>query len=195
LILKVHMGRAPRMKVLVVDDSAMIRTLINCALSSTDGLNVEVIEAGDGLQGLAAIQQHGSSIDLILSDMNMPNMNGLSFLRSLRGSSELGQIPFVVVTADALSVSVEQARHEGAADVVRKPFRFKAIVDLVRRYTMSLRSPSASRPPRGSQPQGEATHNDNPRRRLSPRKRSAAAMDRFHTAQDVSICPPLYGRG
>jgi two-component system chemotaxis response regulator CheY len=183
------------MKVLVVDDSAMIRTLINCALSSTDGLNVEIIEGGDGLQGLAAIQQHGSFIDLILSDMNMPNMNGLSFPRSLRGSSKFGQIPFVVVTADASSVSVEQARREGAADVVSKPFRLKVIVDLVRRHKALLRSPSAKRPPRGSQPQGEATRGEDPQRRLSLRKRSAAAMGRIHPARDVSICPPSYGRG
>ncbi len=127
------------MKILVVDNSSMIRMLIHCAIRVADWQDVEVVEAGDGLQGLAAVEQHGRTIDLILCDMNVPNMNGLSFLRSLRSSPEFRQIPFVIMTAEGSGVSVERAIREGAAGVVDKPFRLDAMVDLVRRHRASLR--------------------------------------------------------
>ncbi len=121
------------MKILVVDDSTMMRKLIARALGKAEGDKVEIIEASDGMEALAMVQHHGKSIDIILCDMNMPNWNGLTLLRSLRGSPELRHIPFVVVTADESSVSVEQALREGAAGVVGKPFQPQVIVDLVRK--------------------------------------------------------------
>jgi len=121
------------MKILVVDDSAMMRKLIGRALRSAEGPDAEVVEAADGMEALAVIQQHGSSIDLVLCDMNMPNVNGLSLLRSLRGSPEFKRIPFVVVTADESDESTAQALREGAAGVIGKPFRPEVIVDLVRK--------------------------------------------------------------
>ncbi len=121
------------MKILVVDDSTMMRKLIARALGGVEGEEVEIIEASDGMEALAMVQHHGKSIDIILCDMNMPNWNGLTLLRSLRGSPELRHIPFIVVTADESSVSVEQALREGAAGVVGKPFQPEVIVDLVRK--------------------------------------------------------------
>ncbi len=111
------------MKILVVDDSAMMRKLIAKSLGCVEGADVEVIEASDGMQALAIIDQHGDSIDLILCDMNMPNVSGLSLLRALRGSPYLKQIPFVIVTADDSDESTAQALREGAAGVIGKPFR------------------------------------------------------------------------
>ncbi len=121
------------MKILVVDDSTMMRKLIARALGKAEGEKVEIIEASDGMEALAVVQHHGKSIDIILCDMNMPNWNGLTLLRSLRGSPELRHIPFVVVTADESSASIEQALREGAAGVIGKPFKPEVIVDLVRR--------------------------------------------------------------
>ena len=121
------------MKILVVDDSAMMRRLIAKFLGGVEGADVEVIEAADGMQALATIYQHGESIDLILCDMNMPKVSGLSLLRSLRGSPELKQIPFVIVTADESDESTAQALREGAAGVIGKPFQPELITALVRR--------------------------------------------------------------
>ncbi len=120
-------------KILVVDDSAMMRKLIARALGRVEGEEVEIVEATDGMEALAMVQHHGNSIDIILCDMNMPNWNGLTLLRSLRGSQELKHIPFVIVTADESDVSIEQALREGAAGVVGKPFQPEVIVDLVRK--------------------------------------------------------------
>ena len=120
------------MKVLLVDDSAMMRKLIKQSL----GGEVEVVEASDGMEALAVIEAHGRSIDLILCNMNMPRVNGLSLLRSLRSSPEFCHIPFVVVTADLSDENVRQARREGASGVVAKPFRLDEIAQLVRMFRL-----------------------------------------------------------
>ncbi len=121
------------MKILVVDDSTMMRKLIVRALGEVGDEEVEIVEASDGMEALAMIQQHGTSIDFILSDMNMPNWNGLTLLKSLRGSPELRHIPFIIVTADETSASVQQALREGAAGVVGKPFRPEVIANIIRK--------------------------------------------------------------
>ncbi len=120
------------MKVLVVDDSAMMRRIIAQFLEGVKGADVEVVEAADGMEALAMIERHGRSIDLILCDMNMPNINGLSLLRSLRGSPEFRQIPFVIITGDESDESTAQALREGAVGVIGKPFGREVIADLVR---------------------------------------------------------------
>ncbi len=121
------------MKILVVHDSAMMRKIIARSLGTIKGEAVEIIQASDGLEALAMVQRHGRSIDLVLCDMHMPNLNGLSLLKSLRGSPELRHIPFVIVTADESDAAIEQALREGAAGVIGKPFRPEVIVDLVRK--------------------------------------------------------------
>lgn len=136
------------MKILVVDDSAVMRKLIARSISSSGAQDVEVVEAADGMQALAMIARHGSSIDLILCDMNMPNVDGLSLLKSLRGSppprppAEAADcadfrpersIPFVIVTADESDESTARALREGAAGVIGKPFQLEVMAALVRR--------------------------------------------------------------
>ncbi len=120
------------MKILVVDDSAAMRKLIARGLSKAAGIGVEVVEAADGMEALATIAHHGPSIDLILCNMNMPNMDGLSLLRSLRGSPEFKDMPFVIVTADTSDERIARALREGADGVIGKPFRPEVIAAMVR---------------------------------------------------------------
>jgi two-component system chemotaxis response regulator CheY len=120
------------MKILVVDDSAVMRKLIARGLATAEVPGVEVLEAADGMEALAAIAHHGPSIDLILCNMNMPNVDGLSLLKSLRGSPESERIPFVIVTADASDERIVRALREGAAGVIGKPFRPEVIAAMVR---------------------------------------------------------------
>ncbi len=121
------------MKILVVDDSTVMRKLIAGALSSVEGPDLEVVEAADGVHALAMIAHHGTSIEFILCDMNMPNVDGVSLLRSLRGSPEFRHIPFMIVTADESDENTARALREGAAGVIGKPFRPEVIAALVRR--------------------------------------------------------------
>jgi CheY-like chemotaxis protein len=122
-----------RVKVLVVEDSETMRKLIVRCVGQAGVQDAKVLEAADGMQALAVVAHHGSSIRLILCDMDMPNADGLSLLRSLSGSAELRHIPFVIVTADQSDETAARAVREGAADVIRKPFQPEVIADLVRK--------------------------------------------------------------
>jgi two-component system chemotaxis response regulator CheY len=121
------------MKILVVDDSAVMRKLIIRALGGEVRPDIEVLEAAEGMQALAIVARHGSSIDLILCDMNMPNVDGLAFLMSLRASPDVRHIPFIIVTADTSDERAARALREGAAGVIGKPFRPEVIAALVRK--------------------------------------------------------------
>ena len=77
------------MRILVVDDSAMMRRLIKMSLGEMNGVDIEIIEAADGLHALEVIGEQHFGMDLVLCDMNMPRADGLALLRSLRGTPEL----------------------------------------------------------------------------------------------------------
>lgn len=121
------------MKILIVDDSVMMRRLIKRALAEMNGFDLEIIEAGDGKQAISVTQELGTAIDLILCDMNMPLVNGLSLLRIIRRRPDLRGIPFVIVTADLSDRNIGDAMKEGATAVLGKPFRPEEIADLLGR--------------------------------------------------------------
>jgi two-component system, chemotaxis family, chemotaxis protein CheY len=106
--------------VLVVDDSAAIRKILTRVLRQT-GMAIQTIhEAGDGQEALAVMAQH--RIDLVLSDINMPKMDGLQLLASLKASPQWQRIPVVMITTEGGETKVAEAVRLGAAGYVRKPF-------------------------------------------------------------------------
>ncbi|MGD0774445.1 MAG: response regulator [Candidatus Solibacter sp.] len=106
--------------VLVVDDSAAIRKILTRVLRQT-GMAIQTIhEAGDGQEALALMAQH--RIDLVLSDINMPKMDGLQLLASLKTSAQWQRIPVVMITTEGGETKVAEAVRLGAAGYVRKPF-------------------------------------------------------------------------
>ncbi|MHC5057689.1 MAG: response regulator [Planctomycetota bacterium] len=122
------------MRVLVVDDSTTMRKLIARCLDSIGDEDLEILEAADGMHALAAISDETGGVDLILCDMNMPRVNGLSLLRSLRSTPEFRRIPFILVTGDVAGNSTEQALREGAADVIAKPFTMSKLGQAIRQW-------------------------------------------------------------
>jgi len=122
------------MRVLVVDDSSTMRKLIVRCLGDIGDEAMEVVEAADGMHALAAISDEKKPVDLILCDMNMPHVNGLSVLRGLRSSPEFRKIPFILVTGDVAGNSTEQALREGAADVIAKPFTMSKLGQAIRQW-------------------------------------------------------------
>lgn len=107
-------------RVLIVDDSAVMRKIVERSLRQA-GINLkEVIEAGNGVEGLAAIQQ--GAMDLILSDINMPAMDGLEFLQSLRTLDNAKNTPVVMITTEGSESRVVEALTAGARGYIRKPF-------------------------------------------------------------------------
>jgi two-component system, chemotaxis family, chemotaxis protein CheY len=106
--------------VLVVDDSAAIRKILQRVLRQT-GMAIRTIhEAGDGQEALALLATN--RVDLVLSDINMPNMDGLQLLKSLKAAEEWRNVPVVMITTEGGETKVAEAVKLGAAGYVRKPF-------------------------------------------------------------------------
>ena len=106
--------------VLIVDDSAAIRKILHRVLVQADVPLGRVVEAGDGIEALEALKRQ--KVGLILSDINMPNMDGLQFLSAVKADTEAKDIPVIMVTTEGGSSKVMEAVNLGAAGYVRKPF-------------------------------------------------------------------------
>jgi len=111
--------------VLIVDDSAAIRKILQRVLRQTDIPIGDVLEAGDGVEALKALNDR--HVHLILSDINMPNMDGLQLLAQLKQHEKWKSVPFVMVTTEGGQGKVIEAVQLGAAGYVRKPFTAEQI--------------------------------------------------------------------
>ena len=104
--------------VLIVDDSSTMRKIISRSLRQA-GLPVdEIFEAGDGIEGLNVLS--GKGVDLILSDINTPNMDGLEFIKQARANG--CKAPIVMITTEGGEDILKQAIENGASDSIKKPF-------------------------------------------------------------------------
>lgn len=104
--------------ILIVDDSSTMRKIISRSLRQA-GLAVDnIYEAGDGVEGLNALGS--SAVDLILSDINMPNMDGLEFVKQAR--SQGCKAPIVMITTEGGEDIIGEAINSGANGSIRKPF-------------------------------------------------------------------------
>ena len=109
-----------KIKVLIVDDSAVMRKIVERALRQ-GGLDLgEVLEAGNGAEALVAVRKGG--LDLILSDINMPVMDGLEFLRNVATEDLAKGVPVVMITTEGSESRVVEALSAGARGYLRKPF-------------------------------------------------------------------------
>lgn len=106
------------MKILIVDDSSTMRKIVLRTLRQAGYESAEVLEAGDGVEGLSVLD--GGSVDLIFSDVNMPNMNGLDFVSKVR--ERCASTPIVMVTTEGGEGAIEDAMKRGANGYVVKPF-------------------------------------------------------------------------
>ena len=107
-------------KVLIIDDSAVMRKIIQRNIQQSGLLVDEFVEAADGREGLEKITSN--NIDLILCDWNMPNMTGIDFVKALRGSGQKGNVPIVMVTTEGGEAKIEEAKNSGANGYLTKPF-------------------------------------------------------------------------
>ena len=112
------MKKLTELSVLVVEDGGMIRTLIVKTLKK-NGIN-NVAEASNGKQALDTVLLMRP--ELIISDLNMPVMNGVELLGKLQQHSEYKNIPFVVLTSQTNDATFKKIMSMGAADFIRKPF-------------------------------------------------------------------------
>jgi two-component system chemotaxis response regulator CheY len=116
-------------KTLIVDDSSVMRKIVERALRQA-GLDALVVyEAGTGTEGLEMLK--ANRVDLILSDINMPLMDGLEFLRQVRAQSLAPGVPVVMITTESSEEHVKQAIQAGAQGYIRKPFTAEQVKERV----------------------------------------------------------------
>jgi len=106
--------------VLVVDDSAAIRKILQRVLHQTGMAIHTILEAGDGLEALEILKKQ--KVGLVLTDINMPKMDGIQLLGALKSASAWRSIPVVMITTEGGETKVGEAVRLGAAGYVRKPF-------------------------------------------------------------------------
>ena len=106
--------------VLIVDDSAVIRKILTRVLAQTNLALGRIHEANDGREALERMRTE--SVGLVLSDINMPNMDGLEFLKALKENPAWQNIPVMMVTTEGSQDKVLQALKLGAMGYVKKPF-------------------------------------------------------------------------
>jgi two-component system chemotaxis response regulator CheY len=106
------------MRFLVVDDFSTMRRIVKNLLKELGYANVD--EAEDGIQALAKLRSE--PFDFVVSDWNMPNMDGLTMLQNIRADPTLAKLPVLMVTAEAKKENIIAAAQAGANGYVVKPF-------------------------------------------------------------------------
>ena len=116
-------------KVLVIDDSSTIRSLITHSLEELN--DYEMVEAKNGFEALKALPR--MHFDLIITDINMPEINGLEIVKFVRNHPEYQTIPLIIVSTENGEEDVRKALSLGANEYITKPFNPEQIKDVVSR--------------------------------------------------------------
>jgi two-component system chemotaxis response regulator CheY len=116
-------------RTLIVDDSSVMRKIVERSLRQAGLSPLVVFEAGSGVDGLELLK--AQKVDLILSDINMPSMDGLEFLRQLRAQNLAPGVPVVMITTESSEEHVKQAILAGAQGYIRKPFTAEQVKERV----------------------------------------------------------------
>ena len=115
--------------ILIIDDSASIRQMVAFALK-TEGFTVT--EAADGVEGLA--KAGAQNFDLVLTDQNMPNMDGFTLVKSLRALPKYGATPILMLTTESANEQKMQGKAAGANGWLVKPFNPHKLLEVVRKF-------------------------------------------------------------
>jgi two-component system chemotaxis response regulator CheY len=114
--------------VLCVDDSASIRQMVGFTLKSA---GYEVVEAGDGMDGLDKAKAR--SVNLVLTDQNMPRMDGLTLIKSLRALPQYKSVPILMLTTESSESMKSAGRAAGATGWLVKPFDPQKLIEVVKK--------------------------------------------------------------
>jgi two-component system chemotaxis response regulator CheY len=109
-------GRSEAVKILTVDDSSTMRRIIKNTLNRIG--YTDVVEAEHGVDALAKM----AGVEFVLTDWNMPEMDGLTFVKALRSKPEFNELPIIMVTTEAAKKEILEAIKSGVTDYIVKPF-------------------------------------------------------------------------
>ena len=118
--------------ILTDDDSPSIRQMIKVTLEPAGH---SVLEAGDGAQGLSKAQ--ATKVDLVITDLNMPVMNGLELIKALRKQPNLVGLPIVFLTTESNDAVKQEAKSCGATGWITKPFKPEQLLSVVSKLVRS----------------------------------------------------------
>ena len=115
--------------VLIVDDSASMRQLVSFALKDA---GYDVIDAVNGRDALGKL--NGTKIEMVLTDLNMPEMDGIEFIKQFRGSSGFRFTPLVMLTTESQESKKQEGKQAGASGWIVKPFTPEQLIDVVKKF-------------------------------------------------------------
>ena len=132
------MSDTTQLKFLIVDDFSTMRRIVRGLLKEMGCNNAE--EAEDGAVALAMLK--AQKFDFVVSDINMPNMNGFELLKAVKADDALKHLPVLMVTAEARKEDIVQAAQSGAAGYIVKPFTKATLEEKVTKIMQKLATPA-----------------------------------------------------
>jgi len=117
--------------VLVIDDSRTFRVMVTFAIKKFTRFN-KPVEAADGLEGLEAMAKN--DIELVVCDINMPNMDGLEFVKTIRANENYRDIPVIMLTTEGADESRKKAVDAGASSYLQKPFKPNELTEEMKKF-------------------------------------------------------------
>jgi two-component system chemotaxis response regulator CheY len=121
-------------KVLIIDDSATLRASVKFSLTQAGYGVEEAINGQDALNKLESLRSSGTSVSLIISDVNMPVMDGITFVREVKKNGTFKFIPVLILTTESQDSKKEEGKAAGAAGWLVKPFNNDQLVGVVRKF-------------------------------------------------------------
>ncbi|MFP4169324.1 MAG: response regulator [Desulfonatronovibrionaceae bacterium] len=114
-------------KIMTVDDSASVRQMVAFTLKEE---GFEVVEAKDGQDALSKLN---SPVDMIVTDLNMPNMDGIELIKNVRAKSEMKFIPIIMLTTESQAEKKTEGKKAGATGWIVKPFKPEQLMSVVKK--------------------------------------------------------------
>ena len=117
--------------ILIVDDSILMRTALKRTIDMVGIETASISEASNGIEALEVLDSN--PVDLILTDLNMPEMNGVELIHCLKEKSEYANIPVIVITTESSTIRIEDLLAEGIQDYLHKPFTPEEFREIITR--------------------------------------------------------------
>jgi len=116
-------------RILIADDSASMRQLVSFALKDA---GYEVVVAADGTDALA--KSEGADVDMVVTDLNMPGIDGIELIRKLRKQSQYRFTPIIMLTTESQESKKQEGKSAGASGWIVKPFTPEQLIGVIRKF-------------------------------------------------------------
>ena len=116
-------------RILIVDDSAVTRMVLRKTIGMTDVPVQEILEAGNGREALDLLSDH--CVDLVLADINMPEMNGMEMAAAILANQATADVPVVIISTHTEDIRIHELSSQGVKAYIHKPFTAETIRDVL----------------------------------------------------------------